>query len=212
MLSDLSTGCDPPIHIENHSVHASFCMVTGMGTDLVPCPGCRGTLSRNGPQKTSGTEPEYSDSSEIGAMGRTVGESISKVDLRVQQRKENTEVNVILQAGKMNPAPATVRSPEGPSGNIAAETTLRTDTGNRQYYRLVEGPYFLSKTTSNHRSITNFPIFADTGATFTYWYRHTANTGTGGTCKHAFQNSFCSEPHFLSHLSNSIFTPSFLIF
>jgi hypothetical protein len=178
---------------------------------LVPCPGYWGKLSRNGPQKTAGTEPEYADSSEIGAMGRMIGESISKVDLRVQQRKENTEVNVILQAGKMNPAPATVRSPVGPLGNIEAELTSRTDTGNRMYYRLVEGPSFLGETTNNHRSITNFPSFFNTGATFTYWYRHTASANTGGTCKHAFQNCFCSEPHFLSQFSNSIFNPSFLI-
>jgi hypothetical protein len=119
-------------------------------------------------------------------MGRTMGESISKVDLHVRENKENTEVNVILQSGKLNPSPAAVRSPVGPLGNIAAETTVRTDTGNRQYYRLVEGPYFLSKTTSNHRSITSFPSFANTGATFTYWYRHTeCAVEDCGTCKYA---------------------------
>jgi len=136
--------------------------------------------------KSAGTEPTYSDSSQLGAIGRTLGESITKVDLAVQQRKENTEVNVILQAGKLNPPPGIQRAPTAPLGDIAADTTVRKDTGNRPYYRLIEGPYFLSKTTSSqdHRSITNFPSFANTGATFTYWYRHTpCAVSDCGTCE-----------------------------
>ena len=117
-------------------------------------------------------------------MGRTLGESITKNDLAFQQQKEQAEVNVILQTGKINPPPASVRAPTAPLGNIAAVTTTLTDSGNRIYHRLVEGPFFLSKTTSDHRLITNFPSFTNTGATFTYWYRHTScAVADCGTCE-----------------------------
>ena len=150
---------------------------------LPPPPQYQEKPCQNQCLKMAGTEPTYADSSQLGAMGRTLGESITKVDLAVQQRKENTEVNVILQAGKLNPPPGIQRAPTAPLGNIAA-TTVRNDVGARPYYPLVEGPYFLSQTTTNHRSITNFPSFQNTGATFTFWYRHTpCAVADCGTCE-----------------------------
>jgi hypothetical protein len=37
---------------------------------------------------STGTEPQFADTSQIGTLGRSLGESITKVDLKVQNRKE----------------------------------------------------------------------------------------------------------------------------
>jgi hypothetical protein len=99
---------------------------------------------------------------------------------------QDTQVNVILQAGRLNPPAATARSPRGPLGDIAAATTTTNDVGNRPFYQLLTGPYLLDSTNGDpdasnpDRYISNVPSFSGTGATFTYWYR--PNCGEGNYC------------------------------
>jgi hypothetical protein len=37
---------------------------------------------------STGTEPQFADTSQIGTLGRSLGESITQVDLKLQNRKE----------------------------------------------------------------------------------------------------------------------------
>lgn len=134
---------------------------------------------------STGTQPEFTDSSQIGTLGRSLGESINQVDLKVRGRTADSQINVILQASSLNPTPATVRSPRGPLGDIPAAITTTNDAGNRPFYQLLIGPYLLDDTSTDttpnpDRYISNAPSFSGTGATFTYWYR--PNCPSGAYC------------------------------
>lgn len=78
------------------------------------------------------------------------------MDIAVNEREEKTQINVMLQAGKNNPPPATVRSPDAPFGAIAANPTPIKDTANKTYHSLYLGPGLLSSSAENgnHRTIT----------------------------------------------------------
>ena len=129
-----------------------------------------GTLS----DLSTGSEPEYGEDSEIGVIGRALGEGVTKVDIAVGGREEKTQINVILQSGKDNPPPPTVRSPAAPFGQIAANPTPIND-GTHTYTSLFLGPGLLTSSAgrpvTDHRTITGAPGFSGTGATFTYWAR-----------------------------------------
>ena len=133
---------------------------------------------------STGTTPDATDSSPIAGIGRALGESITKVDLAVSRRQTSSQINVALQEAKANPPPAVTRSPTAPEGVInASATNGNTDAKGNKYTQLVLGPYFLSstKTSGNHRTISGYPSFAGTGATFTYWYRAPKYPGPSGT-------------------------------
>jgi hypothetical protein len=62
----------------------------------------------------------------------------------------------MLQAGKNNPPPATVRSPDAPFGAIAANPTPINDTASKTYHSLYLGPGHLTSSLgrTDHRTIT----------------------------------------------------------
>jgi hypothetical protein len=82
------------------------------------------------------------------------------VDIAVNSREEKTQINVMLQAGKDNPPPATARSPDAPFGAIAANANPLNDTGKRTYHSLYLGPGKLSSSLgrTDHRTITGMPF------------------------------------------------------
>ena len=124
---------------------------------------------------STGTQPDSdADSASQGGASRALGESITKVDLAVQARKEDTQLNVILQDGQNNPPPPTKLPPKHPGGDIQAAATPTNDTAKREYYSLLGekiGPWYLDKTdqgaTKQDRKILGAPTFAGTGATLT---------------------------------------------
>lgn len=78
-------------------------------------------------------------------------------------------------------------SPEFPEGSIPSHSyvgnisgveshriLIDQHAGNHSYYSLIAGPARLSKTSGEKaRLLTHLPTWSGTGATFSYWYRHT---------------------------------------
>lgn len=63
---------------------------------------------------------------------------------------------------------------ENRSGVEHHQSIVDRHAGNNSYYLLIRGPARLSKTSGEQaRFLTHVPSFRGTGATFSYWYRHT---------------------------------------
>lgn len=138
------------------------------------------TLSAGGTLQgiSSGSEPQEVQDSDVAHLGRTLGDAVSAVTHRLAARQDDSHLNLIVQNAKADAPPAPMRAPAAPLGNMNASQIRDIDSGNRAYYSLAKGPFLLTSTeglaADQHRTITNVPSFAGTGATVSYWYRHTA--------------------------------------